>query len=206
MDNQAPTVSISPVDGSVDISCDTIIELNFNEPVIHAGGDTLNGTSIKKMVIFRENSIAGFDVPFEASINPAKTEITIIPEELSYGQTYYFELPEGSISDTCGNILNNKQTSSFTTIEDYGAPDEFSRDNIDLFSDPSTGIYLIQTRKSDPKIITVLNSSGSLVFRSEKLFNKTCTINLCREIPGIYILWIDFPEENRFISFKIIKV
>ncbi|MDF1570369.1 MAG: lamin tail domain-containing protein [Bacteroidales bacterium] len=114
-DVKAPEVVFSPEDGAMSVSTGVQVVLTFNEPIFGTGGAEI--TDPTALVELRETDNAGAVVPFTASINAEKTEITIVPDAaLSNDQLYFVALLAGVVEDEVGNGIETVISSTFTTI------------------------------------------------------------------------------------------
>lgn len=121
LDNSAPVATFVPADGATDVLADAIPVITFNEPVLKADGSPLINSDLATLVIFKLNNASGANVAFTATINDAKTVITVTPSAaLNFSQQYY--LAVGPVKDGAGN-LSGTQSSAFTTISDVISDD-----------------------------------------------------------------------------------
>ncbi len=109
--------TVSPRDGSTNVSVNSNITLEFDEAVYAADGKTLSGSKIRSDVIeLRSGSENGTTVPFTASIASSNRLITIRPDsDLKKDTTYYIVLLGNSLRNN-GKVYNTRQVFKFSTV------------------------------------------------------------------------------------------
>ncbi len=107
VDTQAPTVTFSPANNATDVANNTNITLTFSEPIVSFGGSTINNaTAAEAIVDLKDTNSGGGDVAFSASINTAKTIITITPDnDFSSLQTVYVAVKANAAEDSSSNAV-----------------------------------------------------------------------------------------------------
>ena len=106
----------SPKKGAVDVSVEVIPTITFSEKVICYDESAVTSTDLQDIIIFRETNSTGDDVPFEASINSAKTKITITPDyALDENKTYYLAIDSRSLRLDSNNDVVDAQSVTWTT-------------------------------------------------------------------------------------------
>ncbi len=119
-DTQAPTISFVPTDGATNISISTNITITFNEAVRNIDNSAITVANVASLITLKETDGAGADVPFLASINGGKTQITIDPTgSLSNNQVYYVSI--APVEDANDNATS-ATSMTFTTTNDTQAP------------------------------------------------------------------------------------
>ncbi len=136
-DLHAPEWTISPMDGAADVDRESSIEINFNESLAYPDGSTIKSLDLRDMLVFKEIDANGGDVDFTAYLDAWKRKIVLRPnEKLNAGNSYYFELPGGSVADREGHIVDAEIISTFTTIDDELPDIEINP------ADSTTDVYL----------------------------------------------------------------
>ncbi|MDD4748329.1 MAG: Ig-like domain-containing protein, partial [Salinivirgaceae bacterium] len=107
----APVATFAPTTGSTGVSTTIIPIITFNEPVKKIDNTQLINSDLASLITF--------NVAFTATINAAKTVITVTPTSELTGETN-FTLSVGAVKDVSGNT-SAIQSTSFTT-EDNTAP------------------------------------------------------------------------------------
>lgn len=116
-----PAVSVFPEDSSEHIAVDTSVMMQFNKPIRNLDNSELTNDDLDALVTLKENGAEGTDVPFDATINGAKTEITVLPNDSLKGETtYYAAFADSAVEDTNNNSVPGKSV-TFTTT-DIAAP------------------------------------------------------------------------------------
>jgi len=143
-----------PKKGAVDVAIEVIPTITFSEKVICYDESAVTSTDLQNIIIFRETNSSGDDVPFEASINSAKTKITITPDyDLAENKTYYLAIDSRSLRIDSNNDVVDAQSVTWTT-EDSSPTATFSPAN------KATGV----SKTVDPTITfdrAVIRYSGS---------------------------------------------
>lgn len=118
IDVASPVATFAPLNTSTEFAVDGVITITFNEKVfLGADGSEIEDEDLAALLVLKETNSGGADVDFTATINPAKTIITITPdEELDTDQLYYAALLVNSVRDVSGN-KNALTTITFTTVD-----------------------------------------------------------------------------------------
>jgi hypothetical protein len=103
----------NPASNAVDISVGTNLSIGTNDTFSGAQGATIS--DVNSVVALREGDENGADIPFTASINGDKNEITIEPiNDLNFTTTYWFGVLDGQIYHGNGSSVT-AVNSTFTT-------------------------------------------------------------------------------------------
>lgn len=114
-------ITYSPKNGATNVKRDAKITITFDEAMEMYDGDSISASDIDDFVELRKSSSSGSLVDYSASINSAKTVITITPDSsLSADTKYYVIIDKNSIRDKSGHG-NTAQSIYFTTGDDYGS-------------------------------------------------------------------------------------
>lgn len=116
VDENPPQASISPADGSIDISLSSQVKITFDESIVKADGNTLKTSYIPNIIEFKKNDATGDPVEYSAYIDAWKRQIIITPE-LESKQQYFVKLIGNTVADGDGNILTSAVTSTFNTTD-----------------------------------------------------------------------------------------
>ena len=113
VDATAPAPTFSPADGETETDNATDITLTFGEAIkANASNTDFTDTSIDDILTLKEDSSGGTDIDFDATINSAKTEITIDPtSNLADGNVYV--AISNAYYDAVGN-QGSMETATFT--------------------------------------------------------------------------------------------
>ena len=104
-DISPPTVTFSPASLATSVAINRNMSITFNEMVRKVDSGTLTDDNVDYVVTLRNNDINGTDIPFDGTINPEKTVVTINPtSNFDALQKVYFGVSAG-IADTSSNTV-----------------------------------------------------------------------------------------------------
>lgn len=83
-------ISFYPKDDAERVKIDETITISFSHKVMNADKSALKSEHLKDIVILRETNSKGDDIPFTATINSAKTKITVTPDDDLDEDTQYY--------------------------------------------------------------------------------------------------------------------
>ncbi len=202
-DVEPPTVELTPEEGSVDISLDTIVQCRFSEKVLKINGDEITNQDIRQMFYFKEDDEDGADVPFFGEINDKKTLITLWPiSKLKQDQQYYVELKSHMVKDRAGYIITQPQKTTFTTLFYVGI--DFSEEKeILVYPNPfDEEIHILPDQQGNFEV-HIFSINGKLIMH--KHLNKgELSIPTKMLLPGIYYLSL-IHNKQLLITKKILK-
>ena len=140
-DTTAPSVEFSPANGDTVTDADTNIVLTFSEAIRKDASDTeLANTDLSSILTLKTNNVSGTAITFAASINDAKTKITINPSaSLSDGAVHVAVSNE--YYDEAGN-QGSTASATFTVDTTGPAAPDFSPANAAKVTDAGTDITL----------------------------------------------------------------
>ena len=114
IDAEKPTVAFHPSNGATGVEVDSNITINLSEAVRKLDNSEVTSSDLASIISLRETNETGAAVPFTATINAEKTQITIDPEaELKSEQVYYVAIA-ASLEDASDNVIS-KTSAAFTT-------------------------------------------------------------------------------------------
>ncbi|MFA6400000.1 MAG: endonuclease [Salinivirgaceae bacterium] len=123
-DVTAPELGFNISNMATNIDINTQIVISSNESLFTNIAGDITETYLNDNLHCTVESGTGIEVPFQATIDNTKTQITVsFSSPLAYQTVYYFEIPGSVFEDASGNETN-KYTLSFTTevIPDAQAP------------------------------------------------------------------------------------
>ncbi len=168
-DVSAPVPTFVPAGSATGVLANTTITITFDEPIFLANGNAVITSGIPNIVELRETSSTGTIKPYTATINTAKTIITLTPNAvLTTNTNYYIVILSGTIEDAIGN-QNSKITSTFKTgTTDVAAP-------IPTFT-PANGATGVAVDANITIVFneSLYNSSGTLLTTSN--FNSSSVV------------------------------
>ncbi|MDA9030708.1 Ig-like domain-containing protein [Candidatus Pseudothioglobus singularis] len=128
-DITAPTITFSPADLATSIAKDSNITLTFSEAIRNTDNSEITNSNVGSLVTLKATNSSGNDIAFNASIDSAKSVITINPSsDFSSEQVIYI-----AIGATVEDLYDNGITASsisFTAIDSISPTLAF--DPIDL--------------------------------------------------------------------------
>jgi len=205
VDEIPPEASIDPADGTIEVSQNKILSINFDESVVKADGSTLKTSELSDIIVFKETDANGEDVAYSAFIDAWKKVITITPDTLKPMQEYYIELKPEMVADGSGNILEEATTSFFITAEEQSINELTKLNFARIFPNPSSGIINLEFLNSNEKSLKVFDMSGKVVLSVEKLASESYIFDFSNETEGVYIIQVVDKQSNSSVQLKTIK-
>ncbi len=115
-DTQAPVPSFTPSNGSIDFPNASSIVITFDEPIRDLNNADLNSTSIDAKITLKEAGALGPDIPFDATLNGANTQITITSSASLPDFTVIY-VAVNNVEDQFDNAITTAQSIFFTTAD-----------------------------------------------------------------------------------------
>ncbi|MCX7861837.1 MAG: DUF5018 domain-containing protein [Bacteroidales bacterium] len=113
IDTQPPLVAFNPAGGSTNVPVTVNPVITFSEPIRNIDNSPIDNTNVANLITFKLNNINGANVPFTATIDANKTNITVIPSnQLLYNQTYFLQI--APVEDNFNNATTTLNV-TFTT-------------------------------------------------------------------------------------------
>ena len=113
-DTVAPIATITPANGTTNVSALVNPTIAFNEAIRLIDNSAITNTNVDALVELRLNNASGTLVPFDATISG--TTITIVPNAtLAISQVYYVALLPNVVEDASNNAITTTTSASFTT-------------------------------------------------------------------------------------------
>jgi hypothetical protein len=155
-------ISMTPADGSSNVNVNTPIVITYHQPVRMKDGSAITSSNLASVLTLKENNATGANTSFTASINAAKTVITVTPDPaLKYSQQYYFKID--SLENNLG-VNTFAQTSTFTTELSTVNISDPKINSIVIYPNPATDrIYIKSNEISKISRIELLNTIGKTV-------------------------------------------
>ena len=121
VDTTAPVVTITPSNGQTGIGMNTNITIEFDEAIRKTDDSEITDASVDDHIILKETDSSGANISFDATINTAKTIITIDPtSDFSSSQTIYAAI-KAEVEDSSDNAISLTE-STFTTATPTNPP------------------------------------------------------------------------------------
>lgn len=108
-------VTFAPEEGESNVYIDTKISLTFNSAVRKKDGKAITNDDIANIVTLRKESSTGSTVNFQATINSAKTIMTLTPSSNLETKTKYYIVVNSGTVINAKDEKNESITSYFTT-------------------------------------------------------------------------------------------
>ncbi len=128
-DTTAPTITWSPADSATGVAIDSNLTLTFSEAIRNNDNTVITDSNVGSLITLKTTNSSGANISFAASINTAKTVITINPtSDFSSEQVIYI-----AIGSTVEDLYDNAFTASsatFTVIDTISPTPVF--DPVDL--------------------------------------------------------------------------
>jgi len=162
------TVSSNLQDSAINVPVNQPIIFNFSQPVRMIGGTVLTDANVAEVIDFKLGTSTGANVGFTATINSAKTQITVTPSpNLAYLERYYVNVHalENNLS-----VPTLPYDVTFTTVLNVGVIDVPVMD-FNLFPNPASSMIYLSKADNISKI-EIYNIVGSLM-RTVELSNNT---------------------------------
>lgn len=196
------TVTSSVANNAIDVPVDQPIIINYSQAVRMIGGAAITSENISEIINFRLGDANGAPVPYTASINSAKTQITITPTpNLGWLQRYYLNiLPVENVNAV--PTLNTEIV--FTTVLNVSTPTipttEFS-----LYPNPVNSMLYI-SKADNIQTVEIYNIVGNLM-RKIELTNNTGQygINVSGLSSGLYILKAKSSNSEKAVRFVVTR-
>ena len=113
-DTTAPVVTITPSNGQTGIGMNTNITIEFDEAIRKSDDSEITDASVDDHIILKETDSSGANISFDATINTAKTIITIDPtSDFSSSQTIYAAI-KAEVEDSSDNAISLTESTFIT--------------------------------------------------------------------------------------------
>ena len=202
-DVMAPVATVS-LAGKDNVPLDTIIYINFSEPVRMPDNVEFTYTNVDPVIVFKKDNISGENVPFDAVINTDKKVITITPNaHLAYSQTYYVAITSGY--EDYSNNNGTAVSATFTTIGTSVGLKDNHKNNPKVYPNPGNGLYTLEFSSLMIKRIKVTNLSGITVFEKYNVPGESFQLDIKNNREGMYFLYIEEAGSGTIQTFKLIK-
>jgi len=193
----APVATFNVDNGSQDVITDQVLTIEFNQPVKMDDGSEVTPETLPGIIYFHETDMAGNAVPFSSEINPAKTLVTITPNQpLLHNQQYLLGVKKLLGSD---NELSDEVAISFTT-EEAVAVNNILSESVKIFPNPAVDMLFIQLPVKESQI-TIFDLTGKRDAHTHAL-ESNVSINISNLAEGLY--YIEIKSKNSQIARKLL--
>lgn len=161
------TTSINIDDNAVNVPVNQTFVIDYSQAVRMIGGQAITNSNVAQVINFREGTATGAPVGFTATINAAKTQITVVPNPgLKYDQRYYFR---ANAVENMAGVATLPLTRNFTTLLNVGVPvNEVVKHNIypnpansTLYISDVTGIERAEVISVVGNVVMSVNNFGT---------------------------------------------
>jgi hypothetical protein len=202
IDLTPPVVTITPGNDAAYVVLTTPILIQFDEPVRNLDNSELTNSNVGSLITLKTNDENGTDIPFVATINAAKTIISVDAGRLT-GQTTYYVAIGASVEDYSNNP-SAPASSTFTTGLSTGVVD-INKSSLKVYPNPGNGIYTLEFSNQIIKKIKVTDLNGRSVFEKNNLSVESFQLDLSYCPDGMYFLYIEDADSGAVNSYKLIK-
>jgi methionine-rich copper-binding protein CopC len=166
-DTTAPTITFNPANSATGVAKDSNITLTFSEAIRNNDNTVITDSNVGSLITLKATNSSGANIGFAASINTAKTVITINPtSDFSSEQAIYV-----AIGSTVEDLYDNPLTASsatFTAIDTISPTLTF--DPVDLenpvpVSDNITITFNEAVRNTNDSALTSSNVDGLITLK-----------------------------------------
>lgn len=196
-----PEIKTFPEDGDTNIPVDTMIIVDFNEPIRFVDSTEITNGNVSDLFALKLNDENGENVEFYSTISTNKDVVRIIPvNNFLSDQQYYFEMLN-QVVDYYNNPANefniHFSTKSATNIENISS-------QVSIFPNPAAEIVEVNSDIELIKNIRIFDMHGRLRYIKHNIIKSNFRIDVKHLDNGFYIIIIDFGSGNNK-SAKFIK-
>lgn len=182
-------ISMIPADGSSNVAVNTPMVITYHQPVRMKDGSAITSSNLASVLTLKENNAMGTNASFTATINAAKTVITVTPDQnLKYSQQYYLKVD--SLENNLG-VNTFAKSSTFTTELSTVNLKEPKISSILIYPNPASDrIYIKSNEIAKINRIEMLNTIGKTVRVIENPVSTSNEVTLkVADLPsGIYFV------------------
>jgi hypothetical protein len=166
-DTTAPTITFNPTNSATGVAKDSNITLTFSEAIRNNDNTVITDSNVGSLITLKSTSSSGANIGFAASINTAKTVITINPtSDFSSEQVIYVAIGS-TVEDLYDNALI-ASSATFTAIDTISPTLTF--DPVDLenpvpVSDNITITFNEAVRNTNDSALTSSNVDGLITLK-----------------------------------------
>lgn len=175
IDNSAAGITFAPHPGETGIALDVRPTLTFDNPVTQSNDAPITDGDLAGLISFTRQ---GTPVPFTATINPAKTVITLVPGALLDGVTPYTVSLVDDIKDGVTGDLFRRTGATFVTT--FGEPVGIEFRNV-VFSGEAGAVLdsavLVNVVDAQSNTVTDSTAAITLSLGSRAVLDGTLTVS-----------------------------
>ncbi len=180
------SASVNLANNAINVPVDQSLVITYSQPVRMIGGQAITNSNVASLVNYREGNATGAQVGFTATINTAKTQITVVPNpNLKYDQRYYFQvLP---VENNSG-VATLPVVRTFTTLLNVNTEIKPLSD-ISIYPNPANTVLFVKDAVGINKA-EIISVVGNIVM-TQSNFNTTrgeAGIDVSQLPAGMYFL------------------
>jgi hypothetical protein len=165
-DGTAPVITFNPTNGSSGLAVASNLTISFDEAIRNTDNSTITNSNVGSLITLKTTNSSGTDVLFAATINGAKTQITINPNSnLSANQVYYLAI--GQVENSY-SLATTPTSITFATVDTQPPVPSFSPANAAV-NVSNTGNITITfnepIRNTDNSALTDLSIDGKVTLK-----------------------------------------
>ncbi len=186
--------------GAINVPINQPVTFSFSKPVRMVGGEDLTNGNVANLIVFKENDVNGALVGFTATVNDAKTQITVTPNpSLKYNQKYYMQLlPVESFT----GVPTQRHTLSYTTLLNIGVP-VIQKSEFSIYPNPVNSVLYVKNIQHI-NTVEIYSIVGNLVKSMNVTHSSgTLPINVSNLPEGLYIIKARGVDTERAIRFVV---
>lgn len=196
----SPVVSFNP-DNNILAQGDPV-RISFSEPIRNTDNSEITNLNLASLLIFRSADINGMNIPFNATINPEKTEITITPSEtLVTGQNYFLQI--NTVEDLSDNPTI-PQSRTYTVTVPTSVVLSGMTAKWEIFPNPVRGKLNIRTNDDLKYRLELFDGTGKLL-RTVLDLQSSGEINMTGLAEGLYFLKVTAIKSGFTKTVRVVK-
>ncbi len=205
LDATAPTATFNPANGATDVANDADLVISLSEAIRNTNDSEITNDNVNSVIVFKKDNATGEDVPFVATINSEKTEITVNPaSNLTSLQDFYLAVV--NVEDMGGNALAAVSV-TFKTAEASGISNFESLNTVKISPNPVSEQAKLKftSGKASQVTIQIYNQLGNVVFTAAKMSvagENNMLINCANLENGIYLVKVT--SDSQSIATKMV--
>jgi len=179
--------------------------ISLSEAIRNTNDSEITNDNVNSVIVFKKDNATGEDVPFVATINSEKTEITVNPaSNLTSLQDFYLAVV--NVEDMGGNALAAVSV-TFKTAEASGISNFESLNTVKISPNPVSEQAKLKftSGKASQVTIQIYNQLGNVVFTAAKMSvagENNMLINCANLENGIYLVKVT--SDSQSIATKMV--
>ncbi len=188
-DETGSMFTMTPANGATNVSVSAPMLIQFSQPIRMKDGQTLNNGNVAALITLKENGPTGANAVFTATINTAKTLITVTPSpDLKYNQLYYLKV---DTAENMQGVHTFAGVSTFNTELSTVGLNPLKTTKFRIYPNPADEVVHIQFGdQTGFNRIEILNSIGKTVKVHDNISSddNQVSINVANLPSGVYFI------------------